>query len=459
MYKSTKAKKSGVALIVCMIFLAIFSALAVGVASMADNNAQLARNQHQGSLAFTGAQSGLEIMRYWVGGIEVSDDPNPQVKMQRVYSILHNKLAAAGVENISTGYDGSSNTVTIPIVALDAASGQNFGVVFSLSDVNTLQMQITGGGGQASKKVAVNFDFVTLGSGVFSYGVATKGPLSLSGQADIGSTDLAIYASVYIDGLDTVSGDLLTMTTKTAIAGDVSIAKENATYSVSGSIGGANGSNVDDHIHMGVPPVSFPTPNPEHFLQYATGPEIPSGTTASHGTFDNCIIRAGSTVHFADDATINGVLYIESGANVNFDGKVTVNGIIAGDGPINNEDGISNLKFAGQVVSNDASTLTGSQFDDIKKETGTFICAPGFQLNFSGQAFQVNGAVAANGISFSGQSGGTINGSILDYSKYTMTMVGQSSLTFNRSGRDAIPAGFEPVQRLDFAPNSYSESL
>ena len=160
---------------------------------------------------------------------------------------------------------------------------------------------------------------------------------------------------------------------------------------------------------------------------------------------------------FADDATINGILYIESPSDVTFAGRVTVNGVIAGDGEISDYDGISSLEFMGQVISHDVSTLTGSEFDAIRRETGTFICAPGFRLEFTGQYLEINGAVAGNGISFSGQSGGTINGSIIDYSKETMTMVSQSSLAFNPIGRDSVPSGFEPDQLLVFEPNSYSE--
>lgn len=447
-------------MIICMVFLAIFSALAVGMASMADTNAQLGRNQHQGSMALTGAQSGLEIMRYWLKDIEVPDTANTAVKLSTVASKLQNKLNAAGVTNIAPAYNSATNTLTIPIAALDAATGQNFGAVISVVDVNTLQAKITGGCGQASKQVNVNFDFDLLANSVFNFGVATKGPLSLSGQTSVGSSDLAIYASVYIEGIG-CSGNDLTMTNKTSIAGDVSIADPFGTYSVTGeaSINGTTGSNIEDNIHIGVPQVSFPTPQPENFLPYATGPEITSGTTTSHGTFNNCIIKSGSTVTFADDATINGILYIESSANVNFAGKATINGIIAGDGELSEYDGTSHLKFSGQVFSNDVSVLTGSEFDAIKTQTGTFIVAPGFTIDFTGQSVQLNGAVAGNGISFSGQSGGTIYGSIIDYSKDTMTMVGQSSLTFDRSGRDSTPAGFEPVQELNFVPTSYSESL
>ena len=452
----TKRRK-GIALIICMVFLVIFSALAVGILGMADTNVQLAQNQHRGGLAFSGAQSGLEVMRYWLKDVEIAGTTNPSAKMSSVASLLQQKLNTAGVTNISAVYNSVNKTITIPIVTLDAVTGQSFSAVISQIDPNRMRAKIIGLCGPASKQVAVDFNFVTLGNNVFDYGVATRGPLVMSGQADISGVSLAIEASVYIEG-DNASGDAFSITSNASVAGDVSIANRYATYSCNGSVGGYQGSAAEHHIHVGVPYVDFPTPNPKHFLQYATGPEITSGVK-SDIVLNNAIIKAGSDVTFSSDIVINGVLYIEQPSKVQFAGKATVNGIIAGDGIPSDGDGDSSLKFAGQVQSHDVSTLTGSQFDAIKKETGTFIVAPGFTLEFAGQSLYMNGAIAANGVKLTGQATGTIAGSLINYSKNPMTMSGKSTLWFNRSGRDKVPAGFEPDQALQFAKGSYSESL
>jgi hypothetical protein len=419
--------------------------------------AVLANDWQQNSFgysAFDVAWSGSEILNYWLNGITIHDTNNTSNKLSAVTEKLQQKLLTAGIIAISPSYEAVSNTINIPDVLLDSATGQAFSAVIRAVNANTLEAKITGSAGSARKEISVNYNFVTLDSGVFDFALVTKGPLSLSGLADIGSTDLSIYASVYIEGYG-VSGNDLTMASRTIIAGDVFIANPYATYSVSGSVGGAYGSDVNDHIHIGVPEIAFPTPDPEHFRQYATGPEILSGTKPSHAVFNNCSIKAGSSVTFADDTTINGILYIESPATVTFAGKVTVNGIIAGDGELTDYDGTSYLNFSGQVIHNDTSKLIGSQFDQIKKETGTFLCAPGFEINFSGLYVTINGAVAGSGFSFSGQFGGIVNGTIIDYSRDTMTMVGQPSLIFNRSGRHGNPAGFVSDQAIFSTPASY----
>jgi hypothetical protein len=54
-------------------------------------------------------------------------------------------------------------------------------------------------------------------------------------------------------------------------------------------------------------------------------------------------------------------------------------------------------------------------------------------------------------------AGGTVNGSIINYSDETMTLTGNSDLYFNRSGTSHVPAGFVPEIVLQYDPSSYSE--
>jgi len=59
----------GAALIISMIFVLIFSALAVSMATMSGTNAQLASNQHKVNDALSAAQSGLECGKYIVATV------------------------------------------------------------------------------------------------------------------------------------------------------------------------------------------------------------------------------------------------------------------------------------------------------------------------------------------------------------------------------------------------------
>ena len=83
--------------------------------------------------------------------------------------------------------------------------------------------------------------------------------------------------------------------------------------------------------------------------------------------------------------------------------------------------------------------------------------APGFSVSFGGNFSTLNGAMAANGIEFFGNAGGTINGSVINYSQTPMTLSGNSDLSFNRFEAGLVPAGFEPEIILQYDPTSYSE--
>ena len=120
---------------------------------------------------------------------------------------------------------------------------------------------------------------------------------------------------------------------------------------------------------------------------------------------------------------------------------------------------LNHLDFGGTVISNDASTLSAEDFGELTEQTGTFIVAPGFSVSFGGNASMINGVIAASGVQFYGHAGGTINGSIINYSDDRMELAGNTDLVFNRSGRDKIPAGFEPQTTLEFMPGSYHEYL
>jgi hypothetical protein len=54
-------------------------------------------------------------------------------------------------------------------------------------------------------------------------------------------------------------------------------------------------------------------------------------------------------------------------------------------------------------------------------------------------------------------AGGTVNGSIINYSQTQMELTGNSDLYISALGTANIPAGFEPEMTLRYEPSSYSE--
>jgi hypothetical protein len=430
-----------------MVVLAIISALVLSLAAISAATLQITENRQNASKALASAQSGIEILKHFL------NNTNAEIGSSCISSI--NDSLICPIHFTPTGAQINFDPITI-----DSADNQSFSAVLSQLDSNTVSLAVTGSCGNFNKKITVNFNVVSRGDSVFNYGVASKGALQMSGQAEISGVDLAVDSDVYIDGQS--FGDSFSITNNASVAGNVYISAPYASYPSIGSqakVGGESMPDACDHIFVGTPPAQFPTPNPSFFEPFATGEVITSETTiGSNANLNNARIAPNTNPTFSGHVTINGVLFIEQPNVVTFAGQATVRGIIVGDGDVGASTSSNKLIFSGQVHCYDVSGLTGAEFDDIKEQTGTFILAPGFSAQFSGQTTIDNGAIAASGITFTGQAGGTINGSIINYSpSQPVILSGQSSLSFHRSGTETSPAGFLPVTKLSYLPRSYAE--
>jgi len=372
--------------------------------------------------------------------------------------MLQDDLTANGISNIATTYE--SSTISIGSVVLDASAGESFSAVIQPVDDDTLELEVTGTYKQLSRTIRVNYDFGARVQTVFDYGVATRGPLHLAGNIELEGTNVSVEASVYIE---TEGSDVaLSITGNSQVAGDVCITDSDAAVDLQGgqaSIGGETGQDaIDNHVVFGAPPTEFPTPDPDYFEHYAINIIDSSTDTSLDTTFENVKIAAGTNPTFSGNVTLNGVVFIETPNVVTFTGNASVTAIIVGDGEIEDNSGTNQINFLGNVSSNCVSELPSEeQFSELREETGTFIVAPGFSTSFGGSFDALSGAIASNGIEFFGNAGGTINGSIINYSDEPMTFTGNSDLYFNRSGTAEIPAGFIPQIILVYQSPSYSE--
>lgn len=457
--KMTGSKsRKGAALILSMIFVLIFSALAASIATLSGTNVQISDNQRHANQALVSAQSGLEVMRYHLSGIKVPGTVAPGDRLATVAAKLQSHLSSAGIANIVSSYDASTKTVTVPSVLLDSESGQAFNAVIAYGpDYDSLTMDITGTSRQVGKKIRVNFNFATTGNPIFDWGIATKGPLNMQGNIEIEGFNENIEASVYIESFNSILA--LQMTGKSSIAGKVTIANSAATVDISNSssVFGAQGAAAMNHIKIGNDPCEFPTPNPAQFVQYIQHTFNPAVDSTSNVTLTNVEIPANANPSFSGHAVIRGIMYIRAPNVVSFTGNAEIHGLILAEGDLDNPSPANFLDFGGTVDSYDASTLPPEQFGSLTEKTGTFILAPGFKCCFRGDFEAINGVIAASGVEFHGNAGGTINGSVINYSDDCMSLAGNTDLVFNRSGMQKCPAGFEPTNVLEFLPSSYSE--
>ncbi|MDH4238038.1 MAG: hypothetical protein OEW48_00605 [Phycisphaerae bacterium] len=276
------------------------------------------------------------------------------------------------------------------------------------------------------------------GKSVFDFGVATKGPLYMASNIEPEHGNISIESDVYI--VSENSNLALELLGNSHIAGDVFIVNPFGTVDIQGvdaSIGGETGEAALNHVHTGVDPIAFPVPNPSYFEHY-----VVEDINLAETTFTNVRIPPNTNPSFSGGVTMYGVVFIETPNLVTFTGHVNITGIIVGDGDVTDDSGTNRIDFLGTVNSNPVTDLPAG-FGELKDETGTFLMAPGFSLSFGGDFETINGAIAANGITFSGNAGGTIEGSVLNYADTKMELRGNNDLYFNRFADTEIPAGFE----------------
>jgi hypothetical protein len=458
--KSQLKKQRGIALAMALLFVAIFSSLAVGMFTLSGQNMLAARSLHTVNQARSSAESGLEVLRYYMSKIDIPGTTDPDGRFQSIVD------AFTETSLLPNGFDCTPNEdgTVLSFGDMDApiALGDNKAFCAQIWDggVNGVSISVTGTSGDIDRTITSGFTYGTRKNSAFDFGVATKGPLALKSLSLTG-VNLRVESDVYIESALT-NGALNIQ--NASIAGDVKIVNPNAYVTMSGgqsSIGGeAGAAAIQNHVEIGVDSTEFPTPNAPYFEKYVNGTTLNSANVAAYqnnAVLENVRIAAGTNPKFTGNTIINGVLYIEQPNNVEFGGNVEITGIIVGDGSVTDNSQTNQLNFTGTVVSSSVANLPQtSQYAGLHDETGTFIMAPGFGVPFGGNFGTLNGCIAANGVRTYGSAGGVVGGSIVNYSTEPMRLEG-SDIVFNRSGITDIPKGFNQEWWIYYNPSSYEE--
>jgi type II secretory pathway component PulK len=102
MYAKNQSKQKGIALIVAMLFEMVFSALSVAMFSMSSGNSLVASNLHKVNAARSSAESGLEIVRYYLAQVEIDGDVSEDQWFPRATSKI---LDLSGVNFVEQSAD------------------------------------------------------------------------------------------------------------------------------------------------------------------------------------------------------------------------------------------------------------------------------------------------------------------------------------------------------------------
>jgi Tfp pilus assembly protein PilX len=454
--KSSHPKRKGAVLIVAMIFVVIFSALAVSMATISGTNGQLASNQQKVGCALGSAESGLDVERYWLDTVVFPADTPENKYFSTIMNLLEANMDANSITNIVL----KKNLGTISPVTLDSTAGQTFSGKMAISNTNPyiLEVYATGGNTSITRTIKVNFEIEPYEWPIFNFGLATKGPINYTGNPTTTGVAEAWEADIYVESSG--STDALSVVGNTQFHGDIMIGNPaaSANFGADVIIDGDHGQDaIDNHVHIGVPPVAFPEPDTARFTPYATGDVINSTTdlNAYGNDLVNCSIAAGTNPVFPKSVIIQGILLIQSPNIVTFTQNVALEGIIVGQGDYTVDPATDRIDFMGNFSS--GPYPEGVEFDAIRQEEGTSIVAPGFAASFQGNFSTLEGVVALSGVLFTGNVNAQIKGTIINYSDQPMVIEGNASMTFDRAASTKIPAGFDTLRVLNYDPSSYDE--
>ena len=449
-------KRRASALIVSLMFVLIFSALAMSMMAMSGTNVQLASNHHNVNNALAAAQSGQEVVRYWLSQLLFSSSTPQAGYFAAIVAGVKNDLNTSGITNVTLQNDGSIGAVT-----LDSKAGLTFDGQLQIdpNQPTILQTRVTGHSGGIARTITILYNIQPYVFPIFNFGLATKGPVNFPGNPTITAVNSSWEADIFIES----SSNPIAMLSigNLNFDGNINIGNPgaNVDFQAAVQIAGDFGQPaIDNHVSIGMDSPEFPTPDTDRFRPYATGPVIDGSTDLSKGmTLVNASIKAGTNPVFQESVIVQGILFIESPNKVTFNRNMALNGIIVADGDVMNPDPASRrIDFLGNFAS--GPYPSGAQFDALRAEEGSSIVAPGFFTTFGGNFSTLEGVVAVSGVHFAGNVNAQIKGSIINYSNSPTVVEGNAVMNFDRAGSTKIPAGFDLYRELDYVPTSYAES-
>ena len=470
------APRRGVASAMAMLYLILFSTLALGFYASVTTSAQIAGSEQYASKSLVAAESGMQFVCYLLSqnGVSIPYGTPVDQRFTEVYNDLATKLASytgysgTKIARVTTatsdcifippdGPSGDHNWFTLDNLPNSTNPAGRFRAVL-VKDGTFITVYAYGRNTNSSvlRCIKLKYDYAQNATNIFNYGVATKGKLVTGGNAIIkGDTDPtkgSILSTVTTDPNPVTIGGK-------EVSGDISITNPTGVVAYAGAkIGGTTDPFLisTQHIHKGVTAPDFPAVDTTAFAAFATT----NIETVSGSTFVNTYIPPNSPkASFAGGTVIKGVLYIKSPNHVSFSGNTTIQGVIVVENGASFDMINNTISFAGSVTATGVETLDNSvdPTGQLRKLTGSFLLAPNFNVSFTGDFGTVGGSIVASKVSMSGSAGGTVRGSVINLDNTTMTLDGSSDVVIASTGTTNYPAGLYFPGHFAPIPGSYEE--
>lgn len=443
-----RKNRKGVTSLLAMMYLVIFSALAIGFYTTTTTAVQVVDNEKRITLAHVAAEGGMDFMRFQLANVDLITTNDPDQTWDELTAQLKAMLEGTGNMGTKTVYI-DSEVMRIPASPDDYISIDNSGTQFQAVIENLghkVRVKTVGKYGNYTLARAIQLEYAKAQkvSQIFDFGVASKGPISLKSNAKIRGASDPKKGSV-LSANKTVASPVV-VDGNSSISGDVSLESSTASVTVStnGSIAGSSNPAVyNTHIHKGVPEVEFPNVDTDIFKPYATNILSIPNKQYDSGTIINPLIKANTNPIFASNMTVQGVIYIETPNHVRFDSNVNVHGVIVVQNNPTGDTTTNTLTFQSNVklISVDTLPDTADFPESLRKLTGSMILAPTFHILFNSNVGSVGGTIVADSMHFDSNASGTIAGSLINLADIPLTFNSNAEVTIASVGTTKYPAG------------------
>ncbi len=446
-----RATPKGVAFLVTLIFVALFTCAALALVTMADTNMAISRDRLHMNQSSSLAETGLVLAQRQLGGLAVSGDTAASVHNQ-IADHFRTAWANSAMVN-AAAITADANAVVLPAIWLPRADGLAGTIELVITadggahEDGCIVIQSTGRFAGAVRTAYYDLGFENAMTAINAYAIATRSTIVMTDNATIQGANNDQEGSIL--SATTSVACAIDMSDTARISGDAAAANPDANISTIGdaTIGGDRITGADEP--------EWPTIETAGFQQYVE--EVVAGDV-SDATLHNIRIPAGTNPTFSGNVNIYGVLYVESPNTVTFTGNTNICGIVVAEEPVAQDLQVNQIRFNGNLTTSGVQNLPDrSRYDGLRQATGSFLLAPGYTVRFSNTFNTINGCMAAGKFVFRGNAAGTVGGAILNLDDSLVRLKDNANLLIDRTAANPNPAGLSGGYSLVCVRGSYRE--
>lgn len=444
-------RRRGSALLLTILFVAIFASLAVALSTAADHNVVQGRNRTEASQAAAMVETGLLLAQRELSGLELVGRD-----IMDVHAEIANCLQSAWSNSSmldANGISYDSDAVLVPPIGLTVSDGRSGTVALRLAadaPVGTpeaaVEVQAVGRFGGARHTAYYTLRIVE--GGAFSTGLVCAGRLRFREAGLLQGINSDSEGSVL--SASAVGTPEVLLEEQSFVSGDAFVVNPN------GEVRIRDDGNLLGDAHLEADEPTWPIIDTAAFGPYAT--EVFTGDPEENQTLVNVRIPAGMNPTFTGNVTVYGVLYIEAPNRVYFDGNTSLCAVVVAEPPTVPDLDTHRVWFRGEVSAISVSNLPDeSQFAWARTQTGTFVLAPGYDVRVDSTFGTLPGCMVSGRFRFLGNAAGTVHGWMVSTLDESTVIRHNAAVYINLAGQSGSPAGVSGGYKLVCVPESYRE--